>query len=106
MYRKPTEKQRHRLEAMRRGRERAAQAREPRGRPPDLPELRREVTVIDFDSGKPVSHTLQLYRTSRVDVFRVVAAGLEWKRCGWSAVLAGLRKAFPRVPSPRSAFWW
>lgn len=94
------------LEAMRRGRERAAMAREPRGRMPDLPMLRREVIVIDYDSGQPVTHTLHLYRTSRVDTYRVEADGKPWKRCGWSVALAGLRKAFQRLPSPRSDFWW
>lgn len=46
-YRPPTKQQRdaqaHRLEAMRRGKERAAMARDPKGRMPDLPLLRREV---------------------------------------------------------------
>lgn len=106
MYCKPTDKQRLRLEAMKRGRELAAMAREPRGRAPDLPELRREVIVIDYDSGQPVTHTLHLYRTSRVDTYRIEADGKPWKRGGWSACLVGLRKAYPRVPSPRSDFWW
>lgn len=30
-----------------------------------------------------------------------------WKdRIGWSRVLAGLRKAYQRLPGPRSDFWW
>ena len=92
---------------MKRGRERAAMAKEPRGRMPDLPLLRREVIVIDYDSGKPVTHTLHLYRCSRVDQYRAEADGKEWKaRIGWSRVLTGLRKAFQRLPSPRSDFWW
>lgn len=106
MYRKPTDKQRRQLDAMKRGRELAAMAREPRGRAPDLPELRREVIVIDYDSGQSVTHTLHLYRTSRVDTYRIDADGKPWKRGGWSACLVGLRKAYPRVPSPRSDFWW
>jgi hypothetical protein len=44
-----------RLEAMRRGKDRARMAREPEGRAPDLPLLRREVVVIDYDSGEPVT---------------------------------------------------
>lgn len=107
MYRKPTEKQQRRLEAMKRGRERAAMARATRGRMPDLPELRRELTVIDYDSGYPVAHTLHLYRSDRVDCYRAVADGAAWKdRIGWSRVLAGLRKSFHRVPGARSDFWW
>jgi hypothetical protein len=109
MYRKPTRRQQEtqarKLEAMRRGRDRARMAREPEGRAPELPHLRREVIVIDYDSGEPVAHTLHLYRTRRVDTYRVEADGKPWKCCGWSAALAGLRKAYPRVPSPRSDFW-
>lgn len=93
------------LEAMRRGRERAALARDPRGRAPDLPDLRREVIVIDYDTGQPVTHTLHLFKTRRVDTYRIEADGQPWKRGGWTAALEGLRKAYPRVPSPRSDFW-
>jgi hypothetical protein len=110
MYRRLSPKQQsartQRIEALRRGRERAAMAREPRGRMPDLPLLRREVIVIDYDSGQPVTHTLHLYRTARVDTYRIEADGKPWKRGGWTAALAGLRKAYPRLPSPRSDFWW
>lgn len=110
MYRRPNKKQQaarqQRIDALRRGRERAAMAREPRGRMPDLPLLRREVVVIDYDSGQPVTHTLHLYRTGRVDTYRIEADGKPWKRGGWSSALVGLRKAYPRLPSPRSDFWW
>lgn len=109
MYRKPSQKRQaahsRRLEALRRGRDRANASKPPRGYPPTLPDLRREVIVIDYDSGQPVAHTLHLYRTKRVDTYRVEANGKPWKCCGWSAALAGLRKAYPRVPSPRSDFW-
>lgn len=109
MYRKPNKRQQdargRKLEAMRRGKDRARMAREPEGRAPDLPLLRRVVTVTDFDSGEPVTHTLELHRTRRVDVYAITADGQPWKCCGWSAALAGLRKAYPRVPSPRSDFW-
>ena len=87
-------------------RDRNRMAREPQGRPPDLPELRRVVTVTDYDGPTAVTHTLHLYRTTRVDTYRVEADGKPWQLCGWSAVLAGLRKAYPRIPSPRSDFWW
>ena len=109
MYRPLTKRQRdqraRKLEAMRRGKDRARMARDPEGRAPELPNLRREVVVIDFDSGEPVTHTLHFYKTRRVDVFRVESDGQPWKCCGWSVALAGLRKAYPRVPSPRSDFW-
>lgn len=62
-----------------------------------LPELRRTVIVIDHDFGE-VTHRLDLYRTNRIDCYRVVADGVEWKkRAGWSSILAGLRRSLPRV---------
>ena len=109
MYRRLSKRQQEararKLEAMRRGRDRARMERPAPGRAPDLPGLRREVIVIDYDSGSPVTNTLHLYRTRRVDTYRIEANGHPWKRGGWSAALEGLRKAFPRVPSPRSDFW-
>lgn len=104
--RRRSESMQRRLDAMRRGRERARMAREPRGRMPDLPMLRREIILIDYDGGQPETHTLHFFRTRRVDTYRVEADGKPWKVCGWSAALAGLRKAFQRLPSPRSDFWW
>ena len=106
MYRKPKPARLRRLEALRRGRNRANASKPERGYPPELPDVRRIVTVTDFDSGEPVTHTLTLRKSRRVDVYRVEADGQPWKCCGWSAALAGLRKAFPRIPSPRSDFWW
>lgn len=109
MYRQPTKHQREararKLAAMQRGRDAARMARPAKGRAPDLPELRREVIVIDYDTGQPVTHTLHLYRTGRVDTYRIEADGKPWRNGGWSAALVGLRKAYPRVPSPRSDFW-
>ena len=109
MYRKLSRRQQEararKLEAMRRGKERARMARPALGRAPDLPELRREVIVIDYDTGEPVTHTLHLYRTRRVDTYRIEADGQPWRCGGWTVALAGLRKAYPRVPSPRSDFW-
>ena len=110
MYRRLTKRQdealQRRLRAMREGRDRARMASDPRGRPPDLPNLRREVIVTDYDTGQPITHTLHCYKTRRVDTYRIEADGKPWKRCGWSGALIGLRKAYPRVPSPRSDFWW
>lgn len=69
--------------------------------PAPLPELRRRIIVIDYDFGERI-HTLDLYRTNRIDCYRVVADGVEWKQSiGWSRILAGLRKSLPRVLSPR-----
>ena len=66
-------------------------------RAPDLPDLRREIIIIDHDFGERM-HRLALYKTDRVDCFRVEVDGRPWKnRIGWSAILAGLRKSMPRV---------
>ena len=74
---------------------------------PDLPLLRREVVVIDYDTGAPISHTLHLYRSDRVDCYNVAADGKPWQtRIGWSRVLGLLRRSYPRVPGKRSDFWW
>lgn len=65
--------------------------------PVTLPDLRRRIVIEDFDFGHQV-HVLELYRCDRVDCYRVVADGKEWKqRIGWSRILAGLRKSLPRV---------
>lgn len=92
------------LEALRRGRERSALALGPREEH-DLPHLRREVTVVDYDAGEPVTHTLRMYKTRRVDTYDIHADGRPWRLGGWTRALEGLRKSYPRVPSPRAAFW-
>lgn len=111
MYRKPTKRQSEararKLEAMRRGKDRARMERKQQGRAPDLPLLRRRVIVTDYDTGQPVTHTLDLYRTRRIDQYRAEADGKPWKeKIGWSKILEKLRKSHQRLPSPRSDFWW
>lgn len=94
---KKAEQQRQRLIAMRAGRERARLAAPAPDYPLQLPELRRRIVVENFDFGHDV-HVLEFYRTNRIDCFRVVVDGKEWKRrIGFSAALAGLRKSMPRV---------
>lgn len=67
--------------------------------PPVLPSLRRRIVIIDYDFGER-THTLDLYRTGRIDCYRVVADGVEWSQSlGWSRVLAGIRRALPRLSS-------
>lgn len=109
MYRPLTPKQRDRLarkvQAMRRGRDATRMARPAHGSAPQLPDLRRVISVTDHDSGEPVTHTMYLYRTARVDTYRIEIDGAFWKCAGWSAALVALRKAYPRVPSARSDFW-
>ena len=63
---------------------------------PELPQLRREIIVTDFDTGEPVTHTMHLYRSDRVGCYRAVADGKPWKdRIGWSKVLAGAAQELP-----------
>lgn len=72
--------------------------------PPLLPDLRRTIIVIDYDSGLPEHHQIDLYKTGRIDQYRAVVDGIEWKkRIGFSGVLAGIRKAMPRIVSAQGA---
>lgn len=95
-YRK-TRRSKETLARMRAGKDAARMERPAPDYPPTLPELRRRIVIQDFDFGEKI-HMLDLYRTNRVDCYRVVADGVEWKkRVGWSKILAGLRKSLPRV---------
>lgn len=67
------------------------------------PKLRRRIVITDFDGAEPVEHVIELYRTNRIDSYRAVIDGEEWHaRIGWSRILDGLRRAMPRLTSPRS----
>lgn len=82
---------------MQAGRDRARMDRPAPDYPPILPDLRRRIVIEDWDFGHRV-HVIELHRTSRIDCYRVVADGQPWKRrVGWSQILAGLRKALPRL---------
>ena len=66
--------------------------------PQSIPELRRVIEIIDYDSGEPITHKLELYKTVRIDCCKVLVDGKLWKqRIGWSNILAGIRKALPRL---------
>jgi hypothetical protein len=85
------------LRAARDARERRRLERPAPSYPRELPSLRRTLIIVDHDFGT-VEHRIDLYRTRRIDCYRAVADGVEWKRSiGWSRVLAGLRVKFPRV---------
>jgi hypothetical protein len=63
----------------------------------EIPKLRRVIEITDFDSGEPIVHKLELYKTERLDCFDVYVNGAIWKkRIGWSQILACIRKAMPR----------
>lgn len=90
-------RQREKLEAMRRGRERARIEGPAPDYPPQLPDLRRRIVVENFDFGHE-AHVLEFFKSDRIDCFRVVVDGREWKRrIGFSKALAGLRESMPRV---------
>jgi len=97
------ERTQRRLRAMQEGRARARMDREP-ARLWEPPDLRRRITIEDFDGTQPKVHVIELHRTPRIDSYRAVVDGTEWKaRIGWARVLDGLRKALPRLASPRHA---
>ena len=96
MYR-VTSRRAEQLAAMRRAKEVRRMARPAPDYPAELPELRRRLVIEDYDFGHRI-HVMEFYRSDRVDCYRVVVDGREWKpRIGWSKALAGLRKALPRV---------
>lgn len=59
------------------------------------------ITVERFDLAAPERHEFEMRRTNRVDVYAVLVDGQPWKQAGLTAVLEGLRKACPRISSPR-----
>jgi len=66
------------------------------------PVLRRRLTIEDFDGVDMRIHVVELFRTTRIDSYRAMIDGRPWlDRVGWSRVLDGLRKAMPRLASPR-----
>lgn len=70
------------------------------------PRHRRTLIVIDYDRGEPIMHTVEMYRSNRVDSYIVEIDGKPWrprgcKRAGWSAVCDAVRRAMPRLASPR-----
>ena len=67
--------------------------------PPELPDLRKIIVIIDLDFGKRVN-IMRLYKTGRIDQYRAEANGKLWKeRIGLSGVLAGIRKSMPPIRS-------
>jgi hypothetical protein len=84
---------------MRRGKEAARMAGPAPVYPVELPRLRRIVVVIDFDLGRPMIRVWQLWKSKRIDCYRVRAPdGKVWPgRWGWARVLAEIRHAYIRV---------
>ena len=70
--------------------------------PPEIPEHRRRLIVEDYDTGATTRTVFDLYRTPRIDSYRVAINGaMRTQPMGWSAVLVELRKAMPRKCSLR-----
>lgn len=104
MYRRTKKYSAQRLEAMRRGRERAAAARPAPAYPDPLPLVRMRITVERFDPAAAGTHVFELRRCNRVDQFAVYVDGEPWQVCGLSRVLEGVRKASPRLMSSRALY--
>ena len=65
--------------------------------PHNLPECRRRIVIEDFDFG-PVRYEINLYKTSRIDCYRMEVDGaIIMARIGWAKVLEMIRKSFLRV---------
>jgi len=65
--------------------------------PIQLPNLRREIIIIDYDFGRKKYH-MKLYKTNRRDCYRVVIRNKIWReRIGWSKILENIRLNFVRI---------
>ena len=58
---------------MRAGKERKRMESQAPAHPRTLPDLRRTIIVIDYDSGQPVEHRIDLHKTGRIDQYRAVS---------------------------------
>jgi hypothetical protein len=71
--------------------------------PPDYlvwepPKLRRIVIVIDFDLGKRVVKFFKMYRTNRIDTYRIIDEEGVTIKAGWANFINKyLMKCFVRV---------
>jgi hypothetical protein len=96
MYRKRT-KASKKYNAMREARLRQIEEGPTPDYPRDLPDLRRQIVIEDYDFGY-VRYEINLYKTNRIDSYRMEVDGAIILECiGWSRVLERVRKAFLRV---------
>jgi len=69
--------------------------------PRNLPEFRRRIIIEDLDFGS-IRHEINLYKTSRIDCYRMEVDGIIIAtRIGWAKVLEKARKSFLRVQACR-----
>jgi len=65
--------------------------------PRNLPECRRRIVIEDFDFGL-VRHEINLYKSPRIDCYRMEVDGIIIAtRIGWAKALEKARKSFLRV---------
>lgn len=67
--------------------------------PHELPELRRQIIIKDYDFGEVV-HQVDCFKSNRIDCYRVEVDGKVWRdKVGWSKILEAVRKGFIRIGS-------
>ena len=94
MYQETPKARKFRL--MREAKERKRMDRGAREEFKPLPDLRREIIVVDHDNDEV--HNFRMYKTGRIDQYRVIVDGNLWRdKIGFSAVLEGIRKAMPPI---------
>lgn len=65
--------------------------------PMELPELRKQILITNYDFEKEV-HLFELFKSERIDQYKVLVDGKLWNnRIGLSGILAGIRKSMPPV---------
>lgn len=101
LTRKADSDRRAQLAAMRAAKERKRLESPAPDYPAKLPDLRMRITIERLDFGRE-AHVIELHRTRRIDVYRATVDGQPWITAGLTHVLSGIRKACPRVLSPRS----
>ena len=90
------------LENMRQCKEDKRLASPPPDYPIVLPEIRKRITIENFDFGYE-KQIMELHKTKRVDCYDVFIEGKIWKKgVGLSRILEWLRKANPRLLSERN----
>ena len=96
MYRKRT-KDNAKMKAMREAKERKRLEGDAPDYPIILPDVRRIITIRDFDFGE-LEYEMVLHKTNRIDCYKAVVNNEVWKeRIGWAKALEGVRKSFIRV---------
>ena len=100
-YRRTKKYSAQRLEAMRRGKDRARMERPAPDYPPDRADVCLILTVQRVEFGEP-PRVFELRKSRRCDSYNVFVDGEFWRKAGITRVLEGVRKACPRVLSQRA----